>query len=50
MLLKDPTFAKKLNDALTQTDDLVTGINEGKGTLGKLVNDDTTVHQHRTIC
>ena len=31
MLLKDPTFAKKLNDTVTQADSLVTAINEGKG-------------------
>ena len=41
MLLKDPAFAKKLNDAITQADDLVTAINQGKGTLGKLATDDT---------
>jgi len=40
MLLKDPTFAKTLNDAVTKTDALVTAINEGKGTLGKLATDD----------
>jgi phospholipid/cholesterol/gamma-HCH transport system substrate-binding protein len=40
MLLKDPTFAKKLNDTLTQVDALVTNINEGKGTLGKFATDD----------
>jgi phospholipid/cholesterol/gamma-HCH transport system substrate-binding protein len=40
MLLKDPTFAKKLNDTITQTDELVTAINSGKGTLGKLATDD----------
>ena len=40
MLLKDPTFANTLNDAVTKTDALVTAINEGKGTLGKLATDD----------
>jgi len=40
MLLKDPAFARNLNDTLQKTDALVTGINAGQGTLGKLAKDD----------
>jgi phospholipid/cholesterol/gamma-HCH transport system substrate-binding protein len=38
--VKDPAFAKKLDDTLTQANTLVTNINGGKGTIGKLMTDD----------
>ena len=41
MLLKDPDTAKKLNDTLTNLDDLLAGVDAGKGTLGKMFKDDT---------
>ena len=40
MLIKDPTFATKLNDTVTKLDALLTNVNDGKGTLGKLATDD----------
>jgi len=40
MLMKDPAFARSLNDTLTKADGLVSAISEGKGTLGKLATDD----------
>jgi phospholipid/cholesterol/gamma-HCH transport system substrate-binding protein len=40
LLVKDPAFAKRLDDTLTQANALVTNINGGKGTIGKLMTDD----------
>jgi phospholipid/cholesterol/gamma-HCH transport system substrate-binding protein len=36
-LVKDPQFARKLDDSVTNLDNLLKGINEGKGTAGQLV-------------
>ena len=40
LLIKDPAFARKLNSTVTNLDDLLTGINKGQGTIGKLATDD----------
>ena len=40
-MVKDPKFAKELSDTMSQANQLMAGINQGKGTLGKLVADDT---------
>jgi phospholipid/cholesterol/gamma-HCH transport system substrate-binding protein len=40
LMLKDPKFRDDLSHTLTQINTLVSGINSGKGTLGKLTNDD----------
>jgi phospholipid/cholesterol/gamma-HCH transport system substrate-binding protein len=40
MLVNDPAFAQKLRDTLDQTNQIITKVNEGKGTLGKLTTDD----------
>ncbi|WP_433968266.1 hypothetical protein [Tunturiibacter gelidiferens] len=39
-MLKDPKFRQDLSNTLTQVNTLVTGVNDGRGTLGKLVTDD----------
>jgi phospholipid/cholesterol/gamma-HCH transport system substrate-binding protein len=39
-MLKDPKFRNDLSSTLTQINTLVSGINEGRGTLGKLTTDD----------
>jgi phospholipid/cholesterol/gamma-HCH transport system substrate-binding protein len=39
-MIKDPKFRQQLSETLSNVDNLVTGINQGKGTVGKLVNDD----------
>jgi len=36
-LAKDPDFAKKLDDTVTRLDNILTGIDEGKGTVGQLM-------------
>jgi phospholipid/cholesterol/gamma-HCH transport system substrate-binding protein len=36
-LVKDPEFAKKLDDTLTNLDEISKGINSGQGTAGQLV-------------
>jgi len=36
MLVKDPTFAKKLDDTVSKLDSILKGVDEGKGTLGQL--------------
>ena len=38
--MKDPDFANKLNDTVTKLNTLLTNVNDGKGTLGKLATDD----------
>jgi len=40
LLTKDPAFANKLNDTVTQLDLLLSNANAGKGTLGKFATDD----------
>ena len=40
-IVKDPQFREQLKDTFTQVDQLVTGINQGRGTLGKLATEDT---------
>ena len=40
-MLKDAKFRQDLSNTLTQVNSLVSNINEGKGTLGKLVTDDS---------
>ena len=40
LMLKDDKFRKDLGDTLSQVNILVTGINKGQGTLGKLATDD----------
>ncbi len=37
MLVKDPEFAKKLDDTLKNLDEIAKGINAGEGTAGALV-------------
>jgi phospholipid/cholesterol/gamma-HCH transport system substrate-binding protein len=37
MLAKDPAFAGKLDDTINRLDLILQGMNEGKGTLGQLV-------------
>jgi phospholipid/cholesterol/gamma-HCH transport system substrate-binding protein len=41
VMLKDPKFRQDLSNTLTQVNALVSGVNDGRGTLGKLVTDDT---------
>jgi phospholipid/cholesterol/gamma-HCH transport system substrate-binding protein len=40
LMLKDPKFRQDLGDTLSQVNILVSGINKGQGTLGKLATDD----------
>ncbi len=40
MLINDPKFAQSLRDTIAATNQLVSGVSEGKGTLGKLATDD----------
>ncbi len=40
MLLKDPKFRSQLSDTVNQVNTLLAGVNNGKGTLGKLATDD----------
>jgi len=40
LMIKDPKFRQELSDTLSQVNTLVAGVNEGKGTLGKLTKDD----------
>ena len=40
MLINDPAFAQKLRDTVDQTNLLIAGVAQGKGTLGKLATDD----------
>jgi phospholipid/cholesterol/gamma-HCH transport system substrate-binding protein len=40
LMLKDPKFRSQLSDTVSQVDTLIAGVNQGKGTLGKLTNDD----------
>ena len=37
MLAKDPAFATRLDDTISRLDNVLKGIDEGKGTLGQLV-------------
>jgi phospholipid/cholesterol/gamma-HCH transport system substrate-binding protein len=37
MMAKDPAFAAKLDDTINRLDLILQGMNEGKGTLGQLV-------------
>jgi phospholipid/cholesterol/gamma-HCH transport system substrate-binding protein len=37
--VKNKDFAARLNDTVTQLDDLLSGVNKGQGTLGKLTKD-----------
>ena len=37
-LSKDPDFAKKLDDTVTRLDSILTGLDEGKGTMGQLLH------------
>jgi phospholipid/cholesterol/gamma-HCH transport system substrate-binding protein len=39
LLVKNKDFAARLNDTVTQLDDLLSGVNKGQGTLGKLTKD-----------
>ena len=36
-IAKDPAFAQKLDDTVTRLDSILKGIDEGKGSLGQLV-------------
>jgi phospholipid/cholesterol/gamma-HCH transport system substrate-binding protein len=40
LMLKDPKFRRDLSNTLAQVNALVSGINDGKGTLGKLTTDE----------
>jgi phospholipid/cholesterol/gamma-HCH transport system substrate-binding protein len=37
MLAKDPAFAKKLDDTVTRLDNILSSVDEGKGSLGQFV-------------
>lgn len=45
MLAKDPQFAKKLNDTVTRLDSILATVDEGKGTIGQLVQN-RSVYDH----
>jgi len=49
LLTKDPAFAKKLNDTVTQMDNLLSNVNSGKGTIGKLATDDSMYSNLNTL-
>jgi phospholipid/cholesterol/gamma-HCH transport system substrate-binding protein len=36
-IAKDPAFAQKLDDTVTRLDNILTSVDEGKGSLGQLV-------------
>ena len=36
-MARDPAFAKKLDDTVTRLDDILTSVDEGKGSIGQLV-------------
>jgi phospholipid/cholesterol/gamma-HCH transport system substrate-binding protein len=36
-LARDPAFAQKLDDTITRLDSILTTVDEGKGTIGQLV-------------
>jgi phospholipid/cholesterol/gamma-HCH transport system substrate-binding protein len=36
-LAKDPAFAQKLDDTVTRLDSILKGLDEGKGTVGQLM-------------
>ena len=42
MLIKDPAFAQKLDDTVTNLDTLLANVNNGKGTLGQLATNEET--------
>jgi phospholipid/cholesterol/gamma-HCH transport system substrate-binding protein len=37
LLAKDPAFAKKLDDTITRMDGILTNLDDGKGTIGQLM-------------
>jgi phospholipid/cholesterol/gamma-HCH transport system substrate-binding protein len=37
MIAKDPAFAAKLDDTVNRLDSILTGVDEGKGSLGQFV-------------
>jgi phospholipid/cholesterol/gamma-HCH transport system substrate-binding protein len=41
LMLKDPKFRADLSSTLAQVNTLVSNINEGRGTLGRLATDDS---------
>jgi phospholipid/cholesterol/gamma-HCH transport system substrate-binding protein len=44
-LARDPEFAKKLDDTVTRLDNILSGIDEGKGTMGQLMQN-RSVYDH----
>ena len=42
---KDPAFAQKLDDTVTRLDSILKGVDEGKGTLGQLMQN-RTLYDH----
>ena len=44
-MAKDPAFAKKLDDTVTNLDGILKSINAGQGTLGQLVKN-RTLYDH----
>ena len=49
LLAKDPVFAHKLDDAVTNVDTLLSNVNAGKGTLGKFATDDQAYNNFNTL-
>jgi phospholipid/cholesterol/gamma-HCH transport system substrate-binding protein len=41
----DPDFAKKLDETVTRLDNILASVDEGKGTLGQLLNN-RSVYEH----
>jgi phospholipid/cholesterol/gamma-HCH transport system substrate-binding protein len=47
-MMKDPTVTNKMTDTLAQTNTLLAGINQGKGTLGKMATAEANLTQLQT--
>ena len=48
-MARNPEFARKLNHSVTQLDLLLSNLNAGKGTLGKLATQDVTYQNLNTL-